>query len=268
MKHIQSPANNSLKAIRKLHNRKAREESGLFFVEGIRIVADAIEHSNSVQQVYFCPALLNSDFAQKMIQQALAQGIDVIDLSEPAFLSIAAKDNPQGIAAVAGRNYLSLADFSIQQDDIWVVLDTIRDPGNIGTILRTLDGVNGTGVILLDDCVDAYDPTAVRASMGAIFTRKIIRTTFHEFVQCKSANSFTLVGTSDHEGRHHYREFSYPAPTFLLMGSEREGLPEAHINLCGDLVYIPMLGTCDSLNLAIATGIILYEVLHQRMEVT
>jgi RNA methyltransferase, TrmH family len=266
MKHIQSPANTTLKAIRKLHNRKAREESDLFFVEGIRIVADAIEHSNSVQRVYFCPALLNSDFAQRKIEQALAQNIEVIELSEAAFLSIAAKDNPQGIAAVASRNYMSLADIAVQQDDVWVVLDTIRDPGNVGTILRTLDGVNGTGIILLDDCVDAYDPTAVRASMGAIFTRKILKATFHEFTEWKIANTFALVGTSDHEGRHHYRDFSYPAPTFLLMGSEREGLPEAHVSLCENLVYIPMRGVCDSLNLAIATGIILYEVLHQRME--
>jgi RNA methyltransferase, TrmH family len=266
MKHIQSSANTTLKAIRKLHNRKAREESDLFFVEGIRIVADAIEHSNAIHQVFYCPALLHSDFAQQKIEQALTQNIEVVELSEAAFLSIAAKDNPQGIAAVASRKYLSLADISIQRDDIWVVLDTIRDPGNVGTILRTLDGVNGTGVILLDDCVDAYDPTAVRASMGAIFTRKIVKATFSEFAAWKIGHSFTLVGTSDHEGRHHYRDFSYPAPTFLLMGSEREGLPVSHINLCEDLVSIPMRGACDSLNLAIATGIILYEVLHQRME--
>jgi len=266
MKHIQSPANNALKAVRKLHNRKAREESDLFFVEGIRIVADAIDYSTSVQQILFCPALLNSDFAKKKIEQAVAQHIEVVELSEAAFLSIAARDNPQGIAAVAGRSYLSLADIPIEQDGIWVVLDTIRDPGNVGTILRTLDGVNGTGIILLDDCVDAYDPTAVRASMGAIFTRKIITATFHEFVQWKETNPIALVGTSDHEGKHHYRDFSYHAPTFLLMGSEREGLPEAHVSLCEDLVYIPMCGVCDSLNLAIATGIILYEVLHQRME--
>jgi len=262
---IESPANNRLKSIRKLHNRKSREESDLFFVEGIRIIADALEHGNSVQQVLCCRELLNSDFATDLVTQALAKNIEVVELSEAAFNSIAVKDNPQGIAAVARRSYLSMEDISVEQNDCWVVLDSIRDPGNVGTILRTLDGVNGTGIILLDDCVDAYDPTAVRASMGAVFSRKIVRTTFENFSQWWNTQTYSLIGTSDHAARHHYRSFVYPTPTFLLMGSEREGLPETHTSLCSDLVSIPMLGSCDSLNLAIATGIILYEVLHQRM---
>lgn len=187
----------------------------------------------------------------------------VLELSPDAFRSIANKENPQGLAAVAKMNYQTLAEIDLTSNAIWVVLDTIRDPGNLGTILRTLDGVGGSGVILLDDCVDAYDPTAIRASMGGIFSQKVVRASFSEFVAWKAQKQIRLVGTSDHEGRKHYREIAYIPPIFLMMGSERAGLPETHLALCDEMVLIPMYGSCDSLNLSVATGIVLYEVIHQ-----
>ena len=262
-KQISSTSNQTLKAIRKLHRRKERFNTGRYFLEGIRIVGSALQHNASVETLIYSPDLLTSEFGLDLISDYKEKVQLVLELSQEAFCSVAKKENPQGLAAVAKMRYLSLDDISIQENDIWVVLDTIRDPGNLGTILRTLDGVGGTGVVLLDNSVDAYDPGAVRASMGALFSQHVVKTTFEEFQQWKVSHGFCLIGTSDHEGRKHYRSIDYKSPTFLIMGSERAGLPDSHLELCDEMVFIPMLGSCDSLNLSVATGIVLYEIAQQ-----
>lgn len=263
IKQIDSTSNNAVKAIRKLHTRKERFQTGHYFLEGIRIVADALQHGAPVQTLIYSPALLTSDFALDLLREHGDAVGQVLELSPEAFRSIAKKENPQGFAAVAAMDYKTLEVITFESGAIWVVLDTVRDPGNLGTILRTLDGVGGAGVILLDDCADAYDPTAIRASMGGIFTQKVVKAGFSEFENWKKENQVHLVGTSDHAGRKHYRELNYVTPVFLMMGSEREGLPETHLALCDEMVMIPMFGSCDSLNLAVATGIVLYEIAHQ-----
>ena len=263
IKQISSTSNATIKEIRKLHSRKERAATGCYLIEGIRIVGDAIQHCAPLEQLIFSPELLTSPFALDLVQKYAEKGGEVLELSADAFCSLAKKDHPQGLAAVGRMRYLELEQVGIETNSIWVVLDTVRDPGNLGTILRTLDGIGGTGVILLDDCVDAYDPTALRASMGGLFTQKIVRSTFDEFAQWKKANRITVVGTSDYEGRKHYRALKYPQPTFLMMGSERAGLPDSHLAICDEMVMIPMFGSCDSLNLAVATGVVLYEIAHQ-----
>jgi TrmH family RNA methyltransferase len=262
-KLITSTSNQLLKDIRKLHQRKERFRTGRFLLEGIRIVGDALAHHAHVEVLLYSPELLNSDFALGLIREYGGRVEQVLELSEEAFRYVAKKDNPQGLAAVARMGYQSLGGLTVETDDIWVVLDTIRDPGNLGTILRTMDGIKGTGVILLDDCVDAYDPTAVRAGMGGHFTQHLVTSTFEQFAGWIHDNNFWVVGTSDHVGRKHYREISYQQPTFLLMGSERAGLPDSHLAICDETVFIPMYGSCDSLNLSVATGIVLYEITHQ-----
>ena len=143
--------------------------------------------------------------------------------------------------------------------------DSIQDPGNLGTILRTLDAVGGSGLILLDHSTDPYDATALRASMGAVFSQQLVRASFSDFARWKQAGNFQLVGTSG-SAREDYHEFSYPDPMVLLMGSERLGLQEEHLKLCDGLVAIPMVGRSDSLNLSVATGVVLYEIFNQRRQ--
>lgn len=263
IKQITSSSNPTIKEIRKLHQRKERFQTGRYLIEGIRIVGDALQHNAAVDSLIYSPDLLTSDFANGLIREYGDTVGQIFELSEDAFRSLAKKENPQGIAAVARMNYLSLDDVVIEKDAIWVVLDTVRDPGNLGTILRTLDGCDGSGVILLDDCVDAYDPTAIRASMGGLFSQQVVKATFEEFKHWKQQKEVRLIGTSDHEGRKHYREIQYSLPILLMMGSERAGLPESHLDLCDEMVLIPMYGSCDSLNLSVATGIVLYEIAHQ-----
>ena len=260
---ITSTANPRIKEIRKLRNRKERDSQGLFLVEGVRLVAEAVQQKAAIQEVLYAPELLRSEFGYSIVKQAEAVGMPIIECSKDVFESIANKDNPQGLAATVQQHWLTLDTIKPFPNDIWVILDTVRDPGNLGTILRTLDAVNGSGVILLDDTCDPFDPTCIRASMGAMFTRKVVRTSLVSFAAWKQKAGIAVVGTSDHEGRVYYRNYQYSAPTFLMMGSERAGLSEDHMQICDGMVMIPMTGSCDSLNLSIATGIILYEIYHQ-----
>lgn len=261
---ISSTSNQRIKEIRKLSTRKEREQTGLFFVEGIRLVVEAIDKGVGIDMLIYSPQLLVSEFAESRIEKFANQGGNVIEVSDQVFQTLAKKEHPQGIAAVVQQQWNYLTEIEISPNNNWVVLETIRDPGNLGTILRTLDGIGGAGVILLDDCCDPYGATATRASMGAIFTQNIIKATFEEFALWKMENDIQLVGTSDHKGQTHYREYAYSNPVMLMMGSERSGLPKKHLELCDGIVRIPMEGSCDSLNLSIATGIVLYEMHYQQ----
>lgn len=260
---ITSTANPRIKEIRKLRTRKERDSQGLFLVEGVRLAAEAVQQKAAIHEVLYAPDLLRSEFGYSIVSQAEEAGLPIIECSKDVFESIANKDNPQGLAVIVRQQWQTLENVTLSPRDIWVILDTVRDPGNLGTILRTLDAVNGSGVILLDDTCDPFDPTCIRASMGATFTRKVVRTSLASFAAWKQKAGITIVGTSDHEGRVYYRNYQYSAPTFLMMGSERAGLSEDHMRICDGMVMIPMMGRCDSLNLSIATGIILYEIYHQ-----
>ncbi len=271
---ITSLSNERMKAIRKLQERKYRLESGLFYIEGLRIVAEALEQVAAgrakMDTLVVAPDLLKSSFGQKLVVEQRERGVPVLEVSREVFERISLKEGPQGIAAVMYQRWLPLEEARLDSahglaSHTWVALDSVADPGNLGTILRTHDAVGGQGVILLDQSTDPYDPSAVRGSMGALFTQSLVRASFAEFAGWKQRFRYPVVGTSDKAEMdyHHYR---YPAQVVLLMGSERQGLQEEHLVLCDAVVSIPMLGKSDSLNLAVATAVVLYEILNQRRE--
>lgn len=262
---ITSAANAQIKAIRKLRERKERQASGLFYVEGLRIVAEAIQQRAAIETLVTAPELLTSEFGQKLIAEAALAGVHILEVSASLFRELSSKEGPVGIAAVVRQRWQTLEGVEIHPGHLWVALDAVADPGNLGTIMRTLDAVGGSGLLLLDHSTDPYDPTAIRASMGAVFTQTLARASFAEFAAWKQARNVALIGTSD-KARQDYHDFQYPAHLVLLMGSEREGLSEQHLNLCDAVVRIPMVGRSDSLNLAVATGVVLYEVYNQRRE--
>jgi len=263
MVFITSTANPHIKEIRKLRDRKERQQSGLFFMEGLRIVGEALDHHAMIEQMLVAPDLLTSDFGQTTVERARKMGISILQVSEEVFRSLAQKDGPQGLAAVARQKWTQLGDMDARKGTTWVALDEIADPGNLGTILRTHDAVHGEGVILLDQSTDPYDPSAVRASMGALFSQRLVKASLEEFSHWKTTCAMPLFGTSD-RGPTDYQSVVYPTPMVLLMGSERQGLDEVHLRLCDDVVRIPMAGSSDSLNLAVATGVVLYEIFNQR----
>jgi TrmH family RNA methyltransferase len=266
---ITSLSNERIKAIRKLQDRKTRRESGLFFVEGLRIVAEAVEQAAAgraqIDTLIASPELLKSEYGQKLIAEQGARGVPLLEVSADVFQRISAKEGPQGIAAVMRQRWQSLEDVQLQPGDLWVALDSVADPGNLGTILRTLDAVGGRGVILLDQSTDPYDPAAVRGSMGALFTCELVSASFEDFAAWKRSRGVALFGTSD-KAPADYHACRYPDPLVVLMGSERQGLSEPALALCDAVVSIPMRGQSDSLNLAVATAVILYEILNQRRD--
>ena len=262
---ITSTANPTIKLIRKLHEKKERLQTGLFYIEGLRIVIEALQQGAEVEYLVVAPDLLTSEFGWQKVEEENRRGIQVLQVSQAVFTSLASKQNPQGIAAVVRQRWVDDSSLRLASQDLWVALDSVADPGNLGTILRTNDAVGGKGVILLDNSTDPYDLTTIRASMGAIFSQGLVKTTFEQFLQWKQDHDYALIGTSDRASAD-YCQASYPLPMILLMGSERLGLSEEHMLACDQLVSIPMVGRSDSLNLAVAAGVMLYEIFTQQRE--
>jgi TrmH family RNA methyltransferase len=255
---ITSTSNARVKAIRKLGKKKGRQESGLFYVEGLKLVGAALEQGANIAQVIYSPELLVSDFGREIIEGAQTKHIELMNVSESVFNSFSLKSGPQGIAALVHQNWVDLAE-SDAQKGLWAALEDVQDPGNLGSTLRSLDAAGGRGMILLGDSTDPYHPTAVRASMGAIFTQKLVKTGTAEMRQWKEKVKAKIVGTWCGDAQP-YRSYNYPRDMILMMGSEQKGLQEEHLQLCDQLVHIPMQGYVDSLNLACAASVVLFEI--------
>lgn len=264
---ISSLHNPRIKAIRALKARKERERTGLLFIEGIRIVLEAIALGATVETLVVAPDLLISHRARESVDAQRRLGLPCLEVSAAVFAglsrSISHKYGPWGLGAVVRQQWEPLAGVRLYRGQCWVALDEVADPGNLGTILRTNDAVGGSGVILIGHGTDPYDPASVRASMGSIFAQRLVRATLEEFDAWRRAHRYMVIGTAC-DGAVDYRAAAYPDAVVLLMGSERHGLPPEQRALCDRLVTIPMSGHADSLNLGVATGIMLYEMLRQR----
>jgi RNA methyltransferase, TrmH family len=266
MVEISSTANPRIKEIHKLLNRKDRAESGLAYIEGLRIVIQAIQDGWDIQTLIYCPSLLVSPIGKQALDGFLAScQSKCIEVSESVFRYLSGKDGPQGLAAVVKQKWSILAEIDLNTSKTIIALDEIADPGNLGTIIRTADACGVTSIILLDNCTDPYDTSSIRASMGALFNTALIKCSLDEFILWKKASGiqvFGAAGGTDND----YHFIHYVHPMVLLMGSERHGLSDRHLEICDQVVSIPMVGKSDSLNLAMAAGIILYEILnHQRV---
>ena len=201
--------------------------------------------------------------SQALIAATEAAGGEAIETSQDILHKISGKDNPQAVIGVYRAFDTALAAIDRDAAPLWIVAQALRDPGNLGTILRTGDAVGAGGLILIDDCADPFSVEAVRASMGALFTQKIAAARWEEFLAWLRGGPGQLVGTSLNADAD-YQEARYEAPAFLLVGNESQGLPAAYEAECDLLVKIPMLGKADSLNAAVAAAVMAYEVLNQR----
>ena len=260
---ISSHSNARVKQVRALRQRKERERTGLFFVEGIRLVGEAVQTDAELETLVVAPELLTSVFGQGLVERQRWKGVACLEVTAEVFESISAREGPQGIGAVVRQQWAALADVTPGDELCWTALVAVQDPGNLGAILRVSDAVGGAGVILVGASTDPYDPAAVRGSMGAVFSQRLVRATFEELSAWKAASPFAVVGTAG-DAPHDYQAVGYPRPLILLMGSEREGLSPQQRAVCDILVRIPMVGRSDSLNLAVATGVVLYEIFNQR----
>jgi len=277
MQPFTSSTNPKIKLIRALRQRKQRDATGLFVVEGIRHVgelceaaearraaeADEVAPAGWLEYLCYCPDLLTSDFAREIIHKQEARGLPCYAVSADTFRTLAEKDNPQGILAVARQQHRKLHELTPDRFPWGVALVSPQDPGNIGAVLRTIDAVGASGLVLLDSSVDPYHPGAVRASMGALFWYPVISAAFDEFVQWAGQNDYHLYGTSARGSLEASQVPGYARPAILLMGSEREGLTDEQRIACEALIRLPMKGRVTSLNLAVATGVMLYAMLEK-----
>jgi len=264
MEFITSKANPKIKQIRALRQRKTRQAAGLLVVEGIRPVGEAIAAGARLESLVYAPGLLTSDFALHLIAEQVEQGITVYPTTPEVFASLADKEHPQGLLAVVVQPETRLASLNPDNFPWGVAVVAPQDPGNVGTILRTMDAAGASGLILIDDSVDPFHPTSVRASMGALFWLPIVQTSFTEFANWASTHVYQIYGTSARASQDYRAIERYENPCILLLGSEREGLSPKQTEICQYRVRLPMVGKATSLNLAVAAGILLYDVLEKR----
>lgn len=251
--------NETVKLLRSLRDKKARRETGLFLVEGLRILAEARDSGHLPQIIAYSAANGINPLATHIIAECEAAGGDVVQTSGEILSKMSGKDNPQAILGAFRQPRTSLGEIERSASPLWLVAQSLRDPGNIGTILRTGDAAGAGGLILIDDSADPFSVEAVRASMGAVFTQAIAVARWDEFVAWLRSGPGQLVGTSLNTSSD-YLEAAYEQPCFLLIGNESQGLPADYEAECDLLVKIPMAGRADSLNAAVAAAVMAFAV--------
>jgi RNA methyltransferase, TrmH family len=259
---ISSAANPLIKRVRLLGDRRHRRREGAFVVRGVQPVWQAVEAGANIEVLIAAPELLYGQ-AAAMVAEQEALGIRVARLTGELFGRIADRDGPAGLAAIVRKRAGALAGLSVRPDSVFVALHEVANPGNLGTIIRTADAAGAAGVILLGPSTDPFDPAAVKASMGAIFSVPVAAEAAPaEFLRWCREGGIAVAATSG-SGPGSLWDVTIPRPVAILLGSEGAGLPE-ELLAAGDLrLRIPMTGTAESLNLAIAAGILLYEAWRQ-----
>jgi len=260
---ITSRANPKIKRIRRLSRRKYRDRTGLYLVEGSRLLAEALRAHADISMLVVAPELLDQS-AQSIVAEAQREAqVPALVVTPMVIASICTRPGRPGAVAVARQRWQRLEGVRPEGEACWVAVNEVRQPWSIGTIIRMCDAVGAAGVILIGDSTDPHDPVAVRASLGAVFSQNLVKTSFAEFAAWKRRHACFVVGTSPAAGTD-YRQMSYPARVVLFMGSERVGLSPEQEAICDAMVRIPMIGRCPSHHVAVATGIVLYEIFNQR----
>lgn len=254
---ITALSNPKVKAIRALQLKKERQETGLFLAEGLKLIADALAAGWQVTTLAVHARVKEQPHVADTVERALGQGALVMLVDDAVLEKISRRDNPQMVVGIVRQRLTPLADLD-PRDSVVVALEAVRDPGNLGTIIRTVDAVGGAGVVLVGDTTDPFALEAVRATMGSLFHVPLAVADLDTLIAWAKARRLPLVGTHL-KGAVDHRAPAYPAPMLLAMGNEQAGLSDKLAAACDLLVKIPMLGAADSLNLAVATGIALYE---------
>jgi len=264
-RQITAFSNPLIKRVRSLREKKHRRDEGLFLAEGLRILTEAADNGFLPEFIFFTGDGSRHPLVKRLIDQVEAEGGEAIETDKDILSKLSGKDNPQTVIGVYRAFDTSLESTDRRAAGIWIVAQSLRDPGNLGTILRTGDAVGAGGLILVDECVDPFSVEAVRATMGALFTQRIATARWPEFVTWLRSGPGQLVGTSL-KATQDYQTPRYVPPTFILVGNEAQGLPADYEGECDLLVKMPMLGRADSLNAAVATAVMAYEVLNQRRQ--
>lgn len=266
VKEISSPGNPIIKDIRALSLKKNRDRSGRFLAEGLKLIIDAVDLGWQIRTLIYAASTRNNPAIETIAARTVAQGGLVLVVSERVLGAITRRDNPQMVCGVFAQRYADLADFAPLAGQTYVALDRVRDPGNLGTIIRTADAAGADGVILVGDSTDPFSLETIRATMGSVFAMPIARTDVAGFLAWHRNSNAFVVGTHL-AGAVDYRSIDYTdKATVVLMGNEQAGLPPSLADACDVLALIPQAGRADSLNLAVATGIMLFEARRHLLE--
>ncbi|EFM56981.1 TrmH family RNA methyltransferase [Brucella inopinata] len=260
VKEVTSLANPIVKDLRSLALKKFRDQQGVFLAEGLKLVIDALEQDWRIKTLVFAKSGKGNKTVEQVAARTFAKGGLVLEVTEKVISAITRRDNPQMVAGVFEQQYHQLASLKPKGNDVYIALDRVRDPGNLGTVIRTADAVGAKGVILIGDTTDPYSLETVRATMGSVFSVPLYRASEADFLNWRKGFSGLIVGTHL-KGAVDYRTIPYAnKPVILMMGNEQQGLPDSLAGACDKLARIPQAGRADSLNLAIATGVMLYEI--------
>lgn len=258
VKEVTSPANPLIKDLKALFQKKHRDRSSTFIAEGQKLIVDALNLGWTIRTLVHAKSA--KERAEAIAARAIASGGDVLIVPEKVLGAITRRDNPQMVIGIFEQRILALETLGPGPGDVWVALDRVRDPGNLGTVIRTVDAVGARGIVMIGDCTDPFSPETVRATMGSVFSVRIIRCSEDRFAEWRKGFSGLIAGTHLH-GAVDYRLPNYSEqPVVLLMGNEQQGLTDRLAKICDVLVRIPQAGNADSLNLAVSTGVMLYEV--------
>ena len=253
-------SNPLVKFLRSLRDKKHRKREKRFLAEGLRLLTDARECGRLPEMLVMARGRDAHPLLDALVEAVGQAGGEIVEMDEEILAKVTGKDNPQAVAGVFAEFDTGLDAIDRRAAPLWLVAQALRDPGNLGTMLRTGDAVGAGGLILLDDCVDPFSVEAVRASMGAIFTQKLALCRWEEFLPWLRSGDGQLVAASLRDSTD-YRRAPYAAPCFLMVGNESQGLPAPYEAECDLRVRIPMLGRADSLNAAVAAAVLAYEAL-------
>lgn len=260
VKEVTSLANPLVKDIKALALKKFRDEQHAFMAEGLKLVIDALDLGWSIRTLVFAKSARGNQAVEKVAARTVAAGGTVLEVTEKVLTAITRRDNPQAVVGVFAQRLVPLKDIRPAAGDVWVALDRVRDPGNLGTVIRTVDAVGAKGVILIGDATDPFSLETVRATMGSIFAVPVAKASQEAFLAWRKGFSGLVAGTHL-KGAVDYRSVDFTGrPVVLLMGNEQQGLTEELAESCDRLLRIPQAGRADSLNLAVATGVMLFEI--------
>jgi RNA methyltransferase, TrmH family len=259
-KVITSLTNDRVKAIKALEMRKVRKETGLYVAEGASLLITARDHGHVPETLVFQAGAAESGIQKGLVTFALKEGAEVLEVSEAVLGKLASKDNPQTMLGVFKQRLAQPPNpADVAATATWLALEEVRDPGNLGTILRTADATGVAGVILVGTCCDPFSIEAVRATMGSIFAVPLVKMSAQDFLGLAASWPGDVIGTHL-RGLEDFRAGKHRTPELVVMGGEGPGLSPQAAEACTRLVKIPMAGQLDSLNLAIATALMLYQV--------
>lgn len=260
---ITSPTNPRIKSLVRLRTRRERDRTGTFLVEGYREMQRALDAGVELETVFVCEEFFLGSNEPELLEQAVASGSSLIPVASEAFSKAAYRDRPEGLLAIARQFTTDLGGIDLTGSPLVLVAEAIEKPGNLGTMLRTADAAAVSGVIVTDPSTDPFNPNVVRASLGTLFTVPLAVTDTMSAIDHFRLHGVTTVATTPDASQTYY-EADLTGPVALVVGSEQYGLSRAWLDAADLNVVIPMPGSVDSLNAAMAAGIVLFEAVRQR----